>query len=143
MINQRLRTVIPLFILCILIIAIGWRVTHGGSRLAEGVTVEAIRAVQNGMTEGEVVAILGEPLERAPSVNYPDAITLTYSKPAYFAKWYPMLWIHLRNGRVFDVHAKRYIDWGIDDVGVYGTGNDRQWEETSLFEQTFPSKVEE
>lgn len=126
----------------ITLISIGWRVTHGGSRLAEGVTVEAIRAVQNGMTEEQVVAILGGPVERAPSVNYPDAITLTYSKPAYFAKWYPMLWIHLRNGRVSDVYAKRYIDWGIDDVGVYGAGNDRQWE-TSLFEQTFPLKVEE
>ncbi len=124
------------------LIFVSWRVTHGSSRLAEGVTVEAIRIVQSGMTEEEVVAILGEPLERAPLVNYPDAITLTYSKPAYFAKWYPMLWIHLRNGRVFDVYAKRYIDWGIDDVGVYGTGNDRQWE-TSLFEQTFPLKVEE
>jgi len=76
-------------------------------------------------------------LGRAPSVNFPDAITLTYSKPAYFAKWYPMLWIHLRNDKVFDVYAKRYTDWGLDDVGVYGTGNDRQWE-TDLFEQTFP-----
>lgn len=148
MINQlrffragRLRIVISLFILCIFIIAIGWRVTHGGSRLAEGVTVEAIRAVKNGMTEEEVVVILGYPVERAPSVNYPDAIMLTYSKPAYFANWYPMLWVHLRNGKVFEVYAKRYINWGTDDVGIYGTGNDRQWE-TDLFEQTFPLKIE-
>ncbi|MEN8098444.1 MAG: hypothetical protein ABFQ89_05165, partial [Chloroflexota bacterium] len=70
----------------------GWWVTHGVSRLAKGVTVESIRAVENGMTEEEVVAILGDPLERGPSEHYADGIVLTYSKPAYFAKWYPMLW---------------------------------------------------
>ena len=118
----------------------GWWVTHGVSRLAEGVTVEAIRAVQNGMTEEEVLAILGDPLERAPSDHYPDGITLTYSKPAYFAKRYPMLWVHLRNDKVDDVYAKRYEVWGVGDVGVYGTGNDRQFE-TELFEQTFPSET--
>ena len=138
----RLRIVIFLFILCMFFIAIGWWVSHGGSRLAKGVTVESIRAVENGMTEEEVVAILGNPIERAPSVNYPDAITLAYSKPTYFAKWYPMLWVHLRNDRVVDVYAKRYIDWGTDDVGVYGTGNDRQWE-TDLFEQTFPLQTKD
>ncbi len=137
----RLRIVISLFILCIFVIAIGWRITHRVSRLAEGITVESIRAVQNGMTEEEVVAILGNPVERAPSVSYPDAITLTYSRPAYFAKWYPMLWVHLRNDSVVEVYAKRYIGWGGDDIGVYGTGNDRRWE-TNLFEQTFPSKAE-
>jgi len=47
-----------------------------------------------------------------------------------------MLWVHLRDGVVISVYAKRYIDWGADDVGVYGIENDRQWE-TSLFEQTF------
>jgi len=114
----------------------GWRVTHGASQLPQDVTVESIRAVQNGMTEKEVVAILGDPLERSPSV-IPNATMLTYSKPVYFAKWYPMLWVHLRDGVVISVYAKRYIDWGADDVGVYGTEDDRQWE-TSLFEQTFP-----
>lgn len=137
----RLRIVISLFMLCIFIIAIGWRVTHGGSRLAEGVTVEAIRAVQNGMSEEEVITILGEPVAYTRPVHYPDTITLTYSKPAYFARWYPMLWVHLRNGKVVEVYAKRYIDWGSDDVGVYGIGDDHRWE-TDLFEQTFPSNTE-
>lgn len=115
---------------------------NGSSRLAEGVTIEAIRAVESGMTEEEVIAILGGPVGRAPSVNHPDAITLTYSKPAYFAKWYPMLWVHLRNDRVFEVYAKRYIAWGSDEVGVYGAENEPQWE-TDLFEQTFPLKAED
>ena len=114
----------------------GWWITHGVSRLANGVTVEGIRAVRNGMAEEEVLAILGPPLGRRPSRHHPDLITLTYSKPAYFAKWYPMLWVHLRDGKVLEVYAKRYIDWGTDDVAVYGTGNG-QWE-TDLFEQTFP-----
>ena len=118
-----------------MIVFVGWQVTHEGNRLAEGVTVEAIRAVKNGMTEEEVVAILGVPFERAPSVNHLDTITLTYSKPAYFAQWYPMLWVHLRNDRVFEVYAKRYIVWGSDDVGIYGAGIEPQWE-TALFEQT-------
>lgn len=131
---------LAIFVLGVLVFA-SWRIIHEGSRLAESVTVESIRAVQNGMTEEEVVAILGNPVERTPSVSYPDAITLTYSRPAYFAKWYPMLWVHLRNDSVVEVYAKRYIGWGGDDIGVYGTGNDRRWE-TDLFEQTFPSKAE-
>lgn len=102
--------------------------------------MEAIRAIQNGMTEEQVLAIIGPPLDRGPSSHDPEVTTLVYSKSAYFARWYPMLWIHLRDGRVIDVYGKRYIDWGVDDMGVYGTGNG-PWE-TEWFERTFPSEAE-
>jgi len=31
-----------------------------------------------------------------------------------------MLWIHLKDGKVSEVYAKRYVLWGVDDERVYG-----------------------
>ncbi len=147
--KSRTETIVPagIIILSLSILSMfvfaGWRITHSASRLAPNVTVESIRAVQNGMTEDEVVAILGYPLERRPS-PVPDAVELAYSKPVHFAKWYPMLWVHVRDGVVISVYAKQYPFVG-DDVGIYGTvepdGEARHWE-TDLFEQSFPSMAD-
>lgn len=112
----------------------GWWTTHGVRLLADGVSVESIRAVHPGMTEDEVVTVLGPPTDRGPA-DHPDLTTLTYSRPAYFAKWYPMLWVHLRDGKVDHVYAKRYVDWGTDDLAVYISA-DHRWE-SELFEPTF------
>ena len=133
----------------------GWWVTHGVRLLAKGVTVEAIQAVQPGMTEAEVIAILGEPFERGPS-GYPNEITFTYSKPAYFARWYPMLWVHFQDGKLYNLTAQRRFGVfnpghdnhrGLEKVGVYWTGIDgygkEGWYKTELFEQTFPSEKDQ
>ena len=56
------------------------------------------------------------------------------------ARWYPMLWVHLADDAVIHVYGKRYVGWGIDDMGVYGLSrNQEQWE-TPAFEKTFPHK---
>ncbi|MCL2040522.1 MAG: hypothetical protein FWG84_00600 [Bacteroidales bacterium] len=45
-------------------------------------------------------------------------VTLTYTKPVRFSKYYPMLWIHLDSTyRVWNVFAKRYAF--LDDLCIY------------------------
>jgi len=49
-----------------------------------------------------------------------------------------MLWVHLENGRVDEVVAKRYVWWGVDDEGVYWLSDKhkQRWEARN-FESTF------
>jgi hypothetical protein len=70
-----------------------------------------ILKIEPGMTKKQVVDLLGVPRE---ITEY----TFTYSK-ATFAR-YPHLWVHFRNGVVYNVYAKEYPhrDWG-EDNAVY------------------------
>jgi hypothetical protein len=110
----------------------------GRAGLAPGVTRDGIRAVRAGMTREEIEAILGPPVSAAPTGYYHEGgVTLTYARPVPFARWYPMLWVHLHEGRVISVYAKRYIAWGMDDLGVYVRDGAQRWERAE-FEATFP-----
>lgn len=53
-------------------------------------------------------------------------VTLTYSRPVKFSKYYPMIWIHLdSNFCVNSIYAKRYDGFlGVDDPGIYGLSSD-------------------
>jgi hypothetical protein len=106
----------------------------GRAELSERVSVGTIRELRLGMSREEVVALLGEPLSEGP--NHSGFYTLTFSKPVDVAGWYPMLWVHLRDGRVEQVFAKRYVEWGIDDRGVYSLNDGGRWE-SNEFERTF------
>lgn len=97
------------------------------ARLAsDRVDASRIRQIRIDMAESEVRAILGQPLsvERVPSM--PDSATMNYTKRALYAWSYPMLWVHLEDGRVVSVYAKLYK--GFDDRGVYVLTADRLWE---------------
>jgi len=49
-----------------------------------------------------------------------------------------MLWVHIRNGKVDEVYAKRYGLWVIDDdIGIYGLSDGANWERPE-FSQLFP-----
>ena len=126
----------------------------GQSDLAPGVGCAAIRKVRLGMTEAEVLAILGPPLEKKENYTggmtcgptgcqpaYPPGRTqLIYSREVPGARWYPMLWVYLDHGHLSEVYAKRYIVWGADDIGVYDLSlgaRTKAWER-SEFEETFP-----
>lgn len=107
----------------------------GGEAMAPGVTRTGIRSVQLGMTEEEVVKVLGKSL--GARLNEIRGVkTLEYSRPVRRAWWYPMLWVHLKGGRVNEVYAKRYVWWGIDHEGAYGLSDDGRWE-ARVFEATF------
>jgi hypothetical protein len=104
--------------------------------VAPAVTRAGIRAVRVGMTEAEVIQILGEPIARTRNAEL-GVNTLEYARPVRRARWYPMLWVHLEAGRVSEVYAKRYIWWGSDDYGVYSLSSTGQSERPD-FETTFP-----
>jgi hypothetical protein len=106
-----------------------------GEAIAPGVTRDAIRSIRVGMTEAEVARILGVPLETGCD-QARDTKTLQYTRRVRGVRRYPMLWVHLKGGRVTEVYAKRYIWWGTDDEGVYGLSDQGQWE-GQAFETTF------
>jgi hypothetical protein len=70
----------------------------------------------------------------------PGHVVLTYSRWPFGARFYPMLWVHLRDGKVAGVYAKRYglvvID---DDIGIYNLSRTREIaSERPEFKQLFP-----
>jgi len=90
------------------------------------------------MTKADVVGILGEPHATALGIYGTNTFVMHYARPVRLARWYPMLWVHLTNDVVVEVYAKRYVDWGADDIGVYGLSeNQKQWE-AEYFVSTFP-----
>jgi hypothetical protein len=88
------------------------------------------------MTRAEVERVLGTPL--AEEQEEPGHLVLTYSRPPFAARFYPMLWVHLRDGKVAEVYAKRYGFWVIDDdIGIYGLSKETNFERPE-FTQLFP-----
>ena len=106
------------------------------SNLSSGVTTTSVQAITIGMSEAQVVRLLGAPLSRSTSAD--GRLTLQFSRPVEGARSYPMLWVHFRNGKVDEVYAKRYVFWGVDHEGVYGLSATHGRWATSAFEQTFP-----
>ena len=114
----------------------------GARDMAAGITASTIRRVQIGMRRDEVERILGAPFaETARQYPAPDGGSVTlleYSRPVRGARWYPMLWVHIERGAVIEVYAKRYVDWGTDDEGVYSRLPEREdLENSPAFEATF------
>ena len=104
--------------------------------LGRAVTRDKIRAVRIGMTRGQVEQLLGQPFDEAQ--EEPGHVVLTYSRRPFGARFYPMLWVHIRNGKVDEVYAKRYGLWVIDDdIGIYGLSDGANWERPE-FSQLFP-----
>jgi hypothetical protein len=103
------------------------------------ITVENIRRVTIGMSRVDVERLLGSPLaveqEHAKS-NGAGAQVMVYSSRLPIPIQYPMLWVHLRNGKVEQVYAKRHHI--LDSWGVYVITKERQWE-TPDFVYTFPA----
>jgi hypothetical protein len=66
--------------------------------------------------------------------------TLTYTRPTTAARYYPMLWVHVREEKVREVNAKRYGHWFWlldDDLGIYGLSADQRYEKPE-FAEVFP-----
>jgi len=105
------------------------------ANLPQGITVESVRQVSLGMSKQEVEGILGPALqveERNPQFYGNGRQTLVYFRglPPWWR--YPKLWVHLRDGHVEEVYAKR------NDEAVYVLNADGSFE-GKLFRQTFPS----
>jgi len=109
------------------------------SSLAPLVTRDGIRAIKVGMTREEVEAILGTPITF--SKEYADSDSdrwhlMTYSRTAFGGMWYPMLWVHLEDGRVSSVYAKAYAS-DMSERGLYCHSESENWE-TPEFQRMFP-----
>jgi len=109
----------PLSVLSVGGVCLLGRHRSGGEGVAPGVTAEAIRAMRLEMSEDEVYRIIGPPFFTYPTSYGSRRITLQYTRRVLGARWYPMLWVHLEDGRVVDVYAKKYVRWGTDDLAVY------------------------
>jgi SmpA/OmlA family protein len=108
-----------------------------GRDLGTQVTRDHVRAVRLGMTRAEVEQLLGQPFDEKQ--EEPGHIVLTYSRRPVASRFYPMLWVHLRNGKVGEVYAKRYGLWVIDDdIGIYGLSDGTKFER-SEFSELFPA----
>jgi len=109
-----------------------------GRDLGAQVTRDAIRSIRVGMTRADVEGILGAPFSEDQEEL--GDVVLTYSRRPFGARFYPMLWVHLRDGKVGSVYAKRYglvvID---DDIGIYNLSSSREIaSERPEFNQLFP-----
>ena len=92
------------------------------------------------MSRQEVEERLGPPLDiELDGFGRGDNIeSLVYFRRRPMPIQYPMLWIHLRDGKVVEVYAKRH--YTADSYGVYGLSVNHQWE-TRDFLTTFPSAL--
>ena len=108
-----------------------------GTRREAGplVTRDRIRAIAIGMSRTDVERIIGQPIN--VEVVERNDLVLTYTRKPLRARYYPMLWIHLRDDKVPEVYAKRYGLWVIDDdIGIYGRSSESACERPE-FEQVF------
>jgi len=95
----------------------------------------SIRAIKIGMTEQQVRATLGEPLQIRPWG--PRGVIYDYAIPGPFAPWSSALWIQFKDGAVTTVHARR-SPLMADDYAVYELRSDRDYAfEHTDFERTF------
>ena len=108
------------------------------SNLPPSVSASNIRRINVGMSRIEVEAILGPPIE--VQTGDPQWFGRGYTTLVYFRRLqhplqYPMLWVHLRNGRVEEVYAKHHNFFDSDEIYV---ANKERHSESPRFATTFP-----
>lgn len=98
----------------------------GAEEVAPLVSPEHVRAVQVGMTQEEVVSILGEPDEKLQEDWQRKASLETWKyKPAvWFAYQYPVVSVFFGSSRVSGVVVKNWVQWGFDWHPVYWKPSD-------------------
>jgi hypothetical protein len=128
----------------------------GGADLAPHVTIDGILALRPGMSYEEVVSKIGEPFEmtrelpeheengvmvigrEVPILETNEGhVVLIYFRRIKWATHYPMLWVHLRDGHVDEIYAKRH-DF-MDSTGIYGySRREERWGSADTLRQVFP-----
>jgi hypothetical protein len=101
--------------------------------MASRVDPTSIRSIKIGMTEHQVIAILGQPLRIRPWGD--AAVIYDYAIPGW-AISSPGLWIYFERGAVQGVQGKRHRILG-EDQAVYEARADRPPFESPDFESTF------
>ena len=126
-----------------LVVLTGCSVSKAG--LAPSATSEAILSLKDGMTYDQILERIGPPLEkrlssdlsvggvvyrRGSSVQDPSRgdVVLMYSRPLGLFRAYPMLWVHLKDGKLFYVNAKVYDGAGRDSYVKVSASNPLFWD---------------
>jgi len=126
-----------------------------GADLAPGVTIDGILALRPGMSYEDVVRTIGKPFEmtrelpehlengrpvigrEVPTVQTDQGhVVLIYFRRMKWVTQYPMLWVHLRDGYVEDIYAKRHDL--VDSTGIYGFGPHGTFGGADTLGQVFP-----
>jgi hypothetical protein len=126
---SRANAILIVAVPCAAIAIVGCRRPQIVSR----VDSQSIRSIKIGMTEREVTAILGQPLQIRPWGD--GAAIYDYAIPGW-AVSSPSLWISFEKGKVRTVHAKLHRVVG-DDQAVYELRADQPKFESPDFESTF------
>lgn len=115
--------------------------------LAPEVTPARILSLKPGMTYYQVVEVIGEPIaarkkldlgQMAPTTEVERGpVILDYARPVPWASSHPMLWIHLQDGVVVDIYAKRGGFGTPGDEGVYGYSLHGRWGGGEEFHKLF------
>ena len=101
-------------------------------QVASNVSPSTIRSIKIGMTEQQVIAILGQPLRKRPWGEM--SILYDYAVPGWGTSG--SLWIHFEQGAVRLVRGERQSTFG-RDYAVYEVRSDRAIFESPDFEATF------
>jgi hypothetical protein len=83
-----------------------------GSRMASGVSQEALLQLRPGMTEAEILTVLGEPLSKEKS-PFPDTWSWSYGTPNPLTGGGFEIGVNLTSGRLESAGVEHY------DLGVF------------------------
>jgi len=108
-----LAMVMAVALLLALAAFVGRKAPEFRSALTEG----TVRAIDVGWSSQQLVETLGEPFE---NVTLADGTEIwRYARQHSTAREYAAVDVHLRDGVVLDVVAKRMVLWGIESEYVY------------------------
>ena len=129
---------------CSAALAIGCSgVRHASSEDGRIVTRSAVRSIEIGMSEADVVSRLGAPAGYETPPLY-GGKTLRYGKDGPARQVRTVLWVHLdRKGTVVEVYSKLYKDWSLgddDEIGTYGLSRGRRAWQSPAFARAFPER---
>lgn len=107
-----------------------------GRDVGTTVTRSRIESIQVGMTQHQVEQLLGHP--RSTEQASDGTVVLSYAKRPPGVRWYPMLWVHIKDGKTTEVYAKRCgFVWWDEEVGVYRMSRSGTWKSPE-FDSLFP-----
>lgn len=101
--------------------------------MGSNITAATVRNVRLGMTQVEVIGILGDPVRVRD--GGPGQIIFDYAIPGWRLSA-PEMWVHFADGKVYVLQARQHR-WFWADKPVYEISSGHPVFETAEFEQLF------
>ena len=96
--------------ICIVVLNIRVIAPRRNTRYAPGYSERAFGTIVVGDSEERVLDLLGEPLERDPSVNDPSRTYLWYAKPIGPSENHLLRNITIKDGKVTQIYSQIWLD---------------------------------